>query len=84
MYDLTLLSEGPGGWAKHDAIDVEDENGRATNAMSIQIEANDVVFLVNGIEVFRAPKSGIDTDGIVGMRINHNLDIHIGAFALKP
>ena len=81
--DLTLLSEGKGGWAKHDAIDVEDENGKATNAMSIQVKANDVVFLVNGIEVFSAPKSDIDTDGIVGMRINHNLDIHIGAFALK-
>ena len=51
--------------------------------MRIQVKVNDVVFLVNGIEVFLAPKSDIDTDEIVGMRINHNLDIHIGAFALK-
>lgn len=81
--ELTLISEGQNGWAQHDAINVEDDEGKATNELAIRVGANDVTFLVNGQEVHRAPKSGIDTDGIVGMRINHNLDIHIGSLTVE-
>jgi hypothetical protein len=81
--ELSLVSEGNNGWSQHDAITVEDADGKATNELAIRVGASDVSFLVNGKEVHRAPKSAVDTDGIVGMRINHNLDIHIGSLSVE-
>ena len=81
--ELSVLSQGQGGWASHDAINVENDDGRASNELSIRVSGNSVAFLVNGTEVFSAPKSQVDTDGVVGMRINHNLDIHIGSFSIE-
>jgi hypothetical protein len=28
-------------------------------------------------------KTKLDTDGIAGLRINHNLNVHVGGFAVK-
>ncbi|HEX9728271.1 MAG TPA: hypothetical protein VGA37_07200 [Gemmatimonadales bacterium] len=80
--DLALLSEGPNGWAQHDAIHVEDADGQATNDLSILVSGGTVSFRINGTEVMQLPASQVDVNGIAGMRINHNLDIHIGSFAI--
>jgi hypothetical protein len=37
---------------------------------------------VNGQTVYTADASSIDHKGIVGLRANHNLDIHIEGFAV--
>lgn len=81
---LTVLTEGGdrSGYVKHSAIHVEDADGKATNELSIRVRANEVEFLVNGAVVMTAPKSRVHTNGIAGIRINHNLDIHIGSFNL--
>jgi hypothetical protein len=38
---------------------------------------------VNGTEVTSAAASQIDTNGIVGLRINHNLNVHVDQFVVK-
>ena len=37
-------------------------------------------FLVNGKPVHTADAKTMDLDGIVGLRINHNLDVHVEGF----
>ena len=37
-----------------------------------------VKFMVNGKEVYTAKASDVDAVGVVGLRVNHNLDVHVG------
>lgn len=82
--DLEVLTEGGdrSGYVKHSAVHAEDTDGRATNELTIRVRADDVQYLVNGEVVMTTPRSAVHTDGIAGIRINHNLDIHIGSFTI--
>ena len=42
-----------------------------------------VRFLVNGNEVNASDASAVDAAGIAGLRINHNLNVHVEGFAVK-
>jgi hypothetical protein len=40
---------------------------------------------VNGVQVAALPGSHVgSTDGYVGLRVNHNLDVHISDFVVSP
>lgn len=61
-------------------------DGSATNKLAIRVAGADVSFLVNDKVVKTLKKSELDgasTDGLVGMRLNHNLDLHIADFGVK-
>ena len=47
------------------------------NLLSVAVGKDKVTFRVNGQEVYSAPAAGLDTDGIVGLRANHNLSLHV-------
>ena len=77
-------------WAAHDAVKAMDADGKASNKVEIVVGATDLSFRVNGTEVKSIPRSTIDaggnhsgTKGIAGIRVNHNLDVHIDGFGLK-
>lgn len=71
-------------WTEHPAIVKADAAGKATNALAVEVGAENVRFLVNGTEVFTAPKSTFgNVDGFAGLRVNHNLDVHIDKFGVK-
>ena len=57
-----------------------DEQGRRSNELSVVVGPTDVQFLINGAEVHRAKRGEVDTDGIVALRISHNLDLNITDF----
>jgi hypothetical protein len=76
-------------WKKHDAVKAMDAQGKATNALAIVVGADKLSFQVNGTEVHSIPRSTIDaggphsgSSGIVGIRVNHNLDVHVDGFAV--
>jgi len=52
------------------------------NELSIMVRGGKVSFQVNGKEVYTADASGLDTKGIAGYRVNHNLDVHLSALAI--
>jgi hypothetical protein len=55
-----------------------------TNALTIKVAADSVRFLVNGTQVQALPRSTLkDLSGNVGIRVNHNLDVHVAGFAVK-
>ena len=64
-----------GGWTEHDAVNADDENGMYTNDLAVQVGETETAFMVNGTEVFRVANSEIHTDGMYGVRVNHNLTI---------
>jgi len=68
----------PGGWTANDAVIKADSAGKATNELSILVSGGNVKFMVNGKEVYTAKASDVDAVGIAGLRVNHNLDVHVG------
>ena len=60
--------------------------GAATNAIAIRVSRDSVHFYVNGKEVRTFAKSalgGVSTEGLAGLRVNHNLDIEVRDFGIK-
>ncbi|WP_456427955.1 hypothetical protein [Rhodocaloribacter sp.] len=71
-------------WTAHEAIHKADDAGKASNVLAIRSEPDRVRFLVNGAEVAaidRVPM--LDTDGVAGFRVNHNLDVTITDFGVE-
>jgi hypothetical protein len=70
------------GWTAHSAVKKSDAEGKATNTLEIDAKQNPrkVDFKVNGQTVYSADSKSVALKGIVGLRANHNLDIHIEGF----
>lgn len=47
------------------------------NTLTIEVMENEVAFYVNDQRVETLPKNQLDTEGIVGLRINHRLNVHV-------
>lgn len=71
------------GWTEHAAVKPQDAEGKATNQLTIAVGAEQVRFLVNGTVVHSVARADVDADGIAGLRVNHNLDLHIDGFGIK-
>lgn len=72
-------------WTASDAVKPQNDRGAASNAMSIAVGADSVRFLVNGTQVHAISRQQIgDVSGETGVRVNHNLDVHIGGFSVRP
>ena len=69
-------------WSDHAALVKADAAGKATNKLEIAVAKGQVTFSVNGKAVHTMPAAAGATDGIVGLRVNHNLDVHIEKFGV--
>ena len=78
--NLTSLNSA---WTPHPAIVKQGPSGEATNRLEVTMDRTRLVFRVNGKEVYSADPRLIDTKGIAGLRVNHNLDIHVQSFEVK-
>jgi hypothetical protein len=70
----------------NDAVVKDGADGSATNTLTIHVAADTVHFLVNGKLVKAIAKSdlnGAATSGQAGLRINHNIDIHVDNVGIK-
>jgi hypothetical protein len=60
--------------------------GAATNAIAIRVSRDSLHFYVNGKEVKNFAKGavgGAPSEGLAGLRVNHNLDIEVRDFGIK-
>lgn len=71
------------GRTAHDAVRQPGENGQSTNALEVRVSNDTISYVVNGTVVHTTPKSGVTTDGIVGVRVNHLLDVHVDGFEVQ-
>ena len=63
----------------NDAVKKPDAEGQSVNELEVRVGTDKVDFVVNGTVVHSAPKSDAlaKTDGIYGIRVNHQLEVHI-------
>jgi hypothetical protein len=71
------------GWTAHEAVGAADANGKVSDKLEIDASTEGSVrFLINGQKVHEIPAKSADLGGIVGLRVNHNLDLHVDGFAV--
>lgn len=72
-------------WTDNAAIAKQDATtGKASNKLEIdgKVDPAKIAFKVNGTVVHEMPSAGVDINGAVGLRVNHNLDVHVDGFAV--
>ena len=71
-------------WTANEAIaswpPANPEDGTVANELAVSVDGDHLSFLVNGALVHQMPKADWTTDGIVGFRVNHELNLHISSF----
>ena len=78
-------------WTPSDAIARPDASGKSTDKLEVVVGPQKIQYLINGTEVYsmdRAKAVGpgtmlSSTDGIAGIRVSHNLDVHISDFKIS-
>jgi hypothetical protein len=70
-------------WTDSAAVKKTEAATKGVNTLSVAVAADTVRFLVNGTEVGSAPASQVDAAGIAGLRVNHNLNVHVENFGVK-
>ena len=64
-------------WTTHASINKQAADGKQSNTLGVEVQGDNVIFTVNGTEVRRVPKAQVHTDGLIGFRIGHNMDVDI-------
>lgn len=72
-------------WTKTSAMTVYDDTSESSvpNTLSVEVGQNEVRFFVNGQQVETLPKDQLDTEGFVGLRVNHRLNLHVEDFGVE-
>ncbi len=70
-------------WTDSAAIKKADSSGKMSNTLAVEVAKDKVRFLVNGTEATSVDAAKVDTAGIAGLRVNHNLNLHIEGFSAK-
>jgi hypothetical protein len=86
--DADSLIHTIASWTPSDAIAKPDASGKSTDKLEVIVGPQKIQYLINGKEVHsmdRAKAVGptamlASTDGIAGIRVSHNLDVHIDGF----
>jgi hypothetical protein len=72
-------------WKDNAAIRKQDESGKATNQLTVRAGADSVRFMANGQQVAAISRQVItNPGGKAGLRVNHNLDVHVTGFRAAP
>jgi hypothetical protein len=71
-----------GAWSPNAAVVKQDSAGKAKNTLTIRVANGKASFLVNGTEVYSTDAGLVDMSGVVGYRVNHNLNVHLGPIAI--
>ena len=74
-------------WAASSAIPVWKPGPPGSSIkylLVVEAKGDRVALWIGGTQVFDAPRTELPTDGIVGLRVNHSLNLHIEKVAVAP
>ena len=69
-------------WTASPAVNKADSAGKATNKIEIQSSGGKLAVTINGQKLYEMAATPAETSGNVGLRVNHNLEVHVEGFAL--
>jgi len=72
-------------WVPHASVlPVAADGDTPMNVLAIEAVGGEARFLVNGTVVFSMPTSEAAPFGVVGLRVNHRLDLILGKWSVGP
>jgi hypothetical protein len=71
-------------WTTNKAIVPQQGDDDVKNVLEIAVGAHKLDFYVNGQMVTSLPRGDLDTDGVVGLRVNHQLNLHVSNLTVEP
>ena len=71
-------------WTPHSAIVTytDESESSVENDFAIEVGPEHIAFFVNGEQVGEIVRGELPTDGLVGLRINHGLNVHVSNLAV--
>ena len=74
------------GWTEHEAVErwTDESEATITNVLSVTVGGETITFMVNDEEVATLEKGDLATDGIVGLRLNHSVNVHVSDLTVTP
>ncbi len=73
------------GWEPSSAIRLPTDGGSdVTNELAITVDGARVRFVCNGESLADLPSDDVSARGVVGLRVNHNLNVRIAGFQVEP
>jgi hypothetical protein len=71
-------------WTANAAIAPHDKAaGTVRHELGVRAAADSVHFSVNGTRVASLPRAAVAPDGVVGLRVNHALNLHVTSLEVK-
>lgn len=70
-------------WTEHAAIAKHPGQGDVKNVLSVHAGTQVVEFYVNSQRVGSLPRAQVPADGVVGLRINHHLNVHVTTLTVQ-
>lgn len=72
-------------WTPHAAIirHTPETEGTATNTLAVVALGDQVSFEVNGVTVAQLSRADVVTEGLVGLRVNHHLNLHVSTLSVE-
>jgi hypothetical protein len=72
-------------WLPHASVlPVAGDGDTPLNVLAVEVEGDQVRFIVNGTVVFLMPTEDAEPWGVAGLRVNHRLDVIVGKWRLGP
>ncbi|HEX2781489.1 MAG TPA: hypothetical protein VHM30_18440 [Gemmatimonadaceae bacterium] len=69
-------------WSSNAAVPKADSAGKGTYKLAVRVGSDSVRFLVNEKQVGAVKAGTIATDGVAGLRVNHNLHVRTSPIAV--
>lgn len=66
--------------APHASVRQPGADGKSSNMLEVRVSGDTVSYVINGTVVHTGPKGALKTDGLVGVRVNHVLDVQFEGF----
>ena len=71
-------------WTQHAAITAHPgDTSNVRNDLAVEVGADSVRFSVNGTTVRTLARGAVPTDGQVGLRVNHGLNLHVSKLEIQ-
>jgi len=71
-------------WTTNSAIVPQQGDEDVKNVLEIAVGADKLDFYVNGRRVTSLPRGDMNTNGVVGLRVNHQLNLHVSSLTVEP
>lgn len=68
------------GRTQHASIVQPPAGGQSTNRLEVRVAGDTITYVINGQTVHTMPKGTTNTNGLVGVRVNHMLDVQVEGF----